>query len=589
MRRILPIVILLLLLPMSAMGQVKWDKYPNNVVLDLGDEGTWDAVHVAHPTVYYDGSEVHLWYAGSNGNLWAIGYARSPDGMNWEKYPGNPVLEDGISDVWDGEFVTQPCIVYNGSHYQMWYAGYDGSVMRIGHATSPNGINWTKDATNPVVELGADTEWDDAGVSSPGVLLEEGNYHLWYTGYDGTDLRIGYATGDDGVAWTKSASNPVIDLGAGSEWDDAGVSSPTVIITEMLGAITYRMWYVGYDGSSTQVGYATSTDDARVVWGKSANNPVLGIGEAELWDSIACSGPCVVLAHGSYHLWYTGHDGTNMRIGYADSLIPGDTSGNETISSYDAGLILQFVVGIIEEFPAQTKNAPESVPSLPSYQVSLPDISARSGEEVHVRLSIEDATGLFTGGLRITYDSAILQAVDVSALGMLSGSYWQANTDLNSEVRFAFAALNVLHGGGEMIDLTFRVQPGTEGRMSPLALASVDLNDAVPVRKWHGRIQVIPTASELLPNYPNPFNPETWIPYQLAQDADVLVRIYDSRGSLVRTIDLGEIPAGVYQSREKAAYWNGCNALGRLVASGTYFCDFEAGDFHAIRRMTIAK
>ena len=100
---------------------------------------------------------------------------------------------------------------------------------------------------------------------------------------------------------------------------------------------------------------------------------------------------------------------------------------------------------------------------------------------------------------------------------------------------------------------------------------------------------VTPKKTVLLPNYPNPFNPETWIPYHLAKDADVTLHIYAVNGTLVRTLTLRHQTAGMYQNRSRAAYWDGRNALGELVASGVYFYTLTAGEFTATRKMLIAK
>ena len=99
----------------------------------------------------------------------------------------------------------------------------------------------------------------------------------------------------------------------------------------------------------------------------------------------------------------------------------------------------------------------------------------------------------------------------------------------------------------------------------------------------------LPDKTQLLANYPNPFNPETWIPYQLAKDTDVTLHIYAVNGTLVRTLALGHQPVGMYQRRSRAAYWDGRNALGEPVASGVYFYTFTAGDFTATRKMLIQK
>ena len=98
-----------------------------------------------------------------------------------------------------------------------------------------------------------------------------------------------------------------------------------------------------------------------------------------------------------------------------------------------------------------------------------------------------------------------------------------------------------------------------------------------------------PKETTLLPNYPNPFNPETWIPYQLATDSDVTLTIYTSKGAVVRRFELGHQPAGFYTARAQAGYWNGRNESGELVASGVYFYQLRAGDYSALRRMVIVK
>ena len=100
---------------------------------------------------------------------------------------------------------------------------------------------------------------------------------------------------------------------------------------------------------------------------------------------------------------------------------------------------------------------------------------------------------------------------------------------------------------------------------------------------------LVPKETALLPNYPNPFNPETWIPYHLSKDADVTLHIYAVNGQVVRTLALGHLPAGMYQNRSRAAYWDGRNAFGEPVASGVYFYTLTAGDFTATRKMLIRK
>ena len=98
-----------------------------------------------------------------------------------------------------------------------------------------------------------------------------------------------------------------------------------------------------------------------------------------------------------------------------------------------------------------------------------------------------------------------------------------------------------------------------------------------------------PKETLLLPNYPNPFNPETWIPYQLATSGDVKITIYDARGVVVRRLELGYRQAGYYTNRSRSAYWDGCNGLGEHVASGLYFYHLEAEGVSLLRKMVTLK
>ena len=99
----------------------------------------------------------------------------------------------------------------------------------------------------------------------------------------------------------------------------------------------------------------------------------------------------------------------------------------------------------------------------------------------------------------------------------------------------------------------------------------------------------LPSKNQLLANYPNPFNPETWIPFQLAEDSEISITIYDLRGQPIRRLPLGQLMAGRYEGRDRAAYWDGRTEDGELVASGTYFYRLNEGKYHQTRKMAILK
>ena len=170
----------------------------------------------------------------------------------------------------------------------------------------------------------------------------------------------------------------------------------------------------------------------------------------------------------------------------------------------------------------------------------------------------------------------------------------------------AEAAAMELEGAAGAPVMEFNTYPQVASNITAYGNVAAALSDAkhlatgdVRLGKWLPLLEellqvlaemgAIPETTALLSNYPNPFNPETWIPYHLAQDADVRVTIYNMRGAVVRELLLGYQAAGVYQSRGRAAYWDGRNQLGEPVASGVYFYTLTAGGFSATRKLLIAK
>ncbi len=109
------------------------------------------------------------------------------------------------------------------------------------------------------------------------------------------------------------------------------------------------------------------------------------------------------------------------------------------------------------------------------------------------------------------------------------------------------------------------------------------------LRLWLEKVNQNVSETRLLPNYPNPFNPETWIPYQLAESGDVSVKIYDIGGHLVRTLSIGFKPVGYYLTQKRAVHWDGRNEAGEPVSSGVYFLKFLTGTFSATQRVVIVK
>lgn len=237
---------------------IHWTKYPGNPVFDVSTDA-WDSLGIETVTLLLDADapESHrykMWYAGQtfNSYRYEIGYAYSPDGIHWTKHP-EAVLSVGDAIAWDNCFLEGPTVLKENNLYKMWYAAYDCAVngqstdgkVNIGYATSPDGINWTKFAGNPVLTTTAD-HWDAVTVQDPCVVLYNNTYHMWYGGVDVDEnyfQQTGYASSSDGIHWIKSVNNPVLKRGAPGAWDGNTASFPSILINN--GKV--KMWYTGKD------------------------------------------------------------------------------------------------------------------------------------------------------------------------------------------------------------------------------------------------------------------------------------------------------------------------------------------------------
>jgi hypothetical protein len=276
---------------------------------------------------------------------------------------------------------------------------------------------------------------------------------------------------------------------------------------------------------------------------------------------------------------------------YLKQGVLGDVSGNKQVTAYDAALILQYCVGLIDKFPIQEMSAAkEAVPAI--YELRLPNSSVKSDELIRVPITINNGDSLTAGAFKIKYDSSVLRAVAIMPRPILNGAYWQFRiNEKTGELRFAFAKSSPTEQSSDdaLALLEFEPIGDVEGMATDLVFHDVQIAESISIKKINGSITFLPRQSALLQNYPNPFNPETWIPFQLAETADVSISIYDIGGKLIRLLHLGEIPAGVYVAKDRAAYWDGRNATGEKVSSGMYFYHLKAGDYSSTRRMLILK
>lgn len=352
------------------------DTISTDGTIPLGTSGKGDDERVHSHAVIKDNTDYKMWYGGFDGTNYRIYYAAGVNGLDWLKNDNTTPADSnttntngriglGTSGTGDDAYTRYPDVIKDGSTYKMWYAGHDGTSERIYYATSPDGLVWTKydntapsnsdtTGTNGRIPLGTDGTGDDANTICPSVIKDGSTYKMWYTGSDGTNYRIYYATSPDGLTWTKydntipTASNTIgtngrIPLGAsGSDTVHAMCAS---VIKDGL---YYKMWYTT---NGARISYATSMDG--LTWIKYDNstpgvsdttttNGRIPLGSGGSGDDAGSGYSKVIKDGSSYKTWYTGIDGTNYRIYYAsmvplpysqstDSIIKAEGTGSEKL------------------------------------------------------------------------------------------------------------------------------------------------------------------------------------------------------------------------------------------------------------------
>jgi len=260
-----------------------------------------------------------------------------------------------------------------------------------------------------------------------------------------------------------------------------------------------------------------------------------------------------------------------------------DMNGDGVVRSNDATLILRKAAGL----GAPNKNIIASAGK--TTNVMLTEAYGVAGESIIVPISVDNIDKLASGDICITYDGSVLRAVGISSDRNL---LLESNVSTPGVVRISFAGTDRLDSK-TIAKIKFTV---VADKVSPLSLQTAELysTDAVLMssRKVNGKFTswaMPPANNALLQNFPNPFNPETWIPYQLKEAGEVKIRIYAASGELVRDLSLGYKPAGSYVSRDRSAYWDGRNEAGEKVASGLYFYTIQTVKYTATGKMLMLK
>jgi predicted GH43/DUF377 family glycosyl hydrolase len=242
----------------------------------------------------------------------SIALVESKDGIHWSK----PLiaLAPNESTQWE-EDINRPLVLKQLDTYHMWYTGQKRGHSSIGHATSPDGMTWSRTSTQPV--LSSEQPWEKSAVMCPSVIWDnkEHLFKMWYSGGEQYEPdAIGYATSPDGKTWLKSPNNPIFSSNPQNSWEAYKIGAAQVTPYQNQ----YLMFYIGFqDVNQAQIGLARSSDGVRN-WQRHPSNPIIrpGISSAA-WDYNAVYKPFALLDDRHWLLWYNGRHHSLEQIGLA--------------------------------------------------------------------------------------------------------------------------------------------------------------------------------------------------------------------------------------------------------------------------------
>ncbi len=238
----------------------------------------WDSAEVIAPSVIQVRGTYYLFYEATNNTSTgprAIGVATSTGPIeNFTKYPGNPILT--ASGGWEGHIIGTPVVTKIGSMFYMFYHGFDGNHDRIGIAYSSDLLHWTKETSNPILDVGQQRSWDSAEVAPSSTNVAGPVVWLFYEGFNEASWRIGIASGivnqtDMTIKGLTKDPSPILDLGLPGSFDDHTVQLPSVILSPDRKQLW--MYYSGNDGSAFRLGRAVaSVQDTLRHWKDALDN-----------------------------------------------------------------------------------------------------------------------------------------------------------------------------------------------------------------------------------------------------------------------------------------------------------------------------
>jgi hypothetical protein len=556
-----------------------------------------------------------MWYLGFRATGgWRTGYATSTNGVDWTRYPGNPVIEAGPAGSWDEHDQILSSVLHNGSEFEMWYDAYDPS---IGFATSADGLTWAKDPANPILNADAVT------IS---VVKSNGVYRGWYTSFGNVD-QIGFAV-DSPTPYV--AQHPW--KGDFQRRDVDGADAPLKISLKNYGRQSGSVTGVSTSSGSFQVEApsipfmldsmqrltldvrleppSTGTySDSLIVTTDAPNAPRIAIplsGTAVTLQPVEPNSLYALSASGHLYTLDPGTGDTSM-IGQVPGVVPGNLAIQEKTGKLHtwANDTLYRLGAQSEDYAIVCTGATAGGAGaitfdggralyVGTHKGELYKIIVETGEQI----LLGTTTGYtLTGLAHDSTQNCLWAAAKGFPFGRLD-ALLKVSTEDGTLTVVGHAGDNLqtrsltFDNGGNLyglkrksgVDWLVRIDTASalvkdSVELGALDLIAVAMFDDVLVDVKEGEPEAQPIRYQLSENYPNPFNPSTTIEFSLPKAGFVTLKIYTILGAEVATLVAEDRPAGAFSVR-----WDASG-----MPSGVYFYRLTAGDFVQTRRALLVK
>ncbi|MBT3222328.1 MAG: hypothetical protein HN348_24915 [Proteobacteria bacterium] len=301
--------------PSTHLDEPSWVPSPTGMedgpILVPGPQGSWDSRALMMPTKVDFNGEQLLFFAGTDDEVYHIGFARRVDDDHaWTKFHDNPIISADKLNGQEWDFFAQntPEALVVGEELWLYYNGRsdEDRGLSIGLATSDDMVSFEHLDTPVLTPSGIPGSFDENGVAHPSVVVRDGIFEMWFA--SGT-LQIGYAISEDGLNFTRYCNNPVLK-GTIDSWEQGSVKAPEVVWDGEM----YWMTYSGCGKGCFQVGWASSADGLH--WAR-AEHPILVPQPDPAWNSLAISGADVDRVGDEWRFYYAGTHEERGQIGYA--------------------------------------------------------------------------------------------------------------------------------------------------------------------------------------------------------------------------------------------------------------------------------